>query len=169
MTFSPQPLILLRREVYINLSEEPLQYEASDAWLLQAIIYAAGDQEADLHSIVAAGDGINHAIFTYDEMESGLYRLSRGGYIEEVAGKFKPSKVTLEKYRVMCKKTRGILKERDLLSEFLDAKPWVFGVPFPRPENRYKYPGMTVERFDEAVDQYQREARKIINKLLRKK
>jgi len=151
------------------VTEDDLQYEASDAWLLLAIIYAAGNDEATLQKIVSAGDGINHAIFTYDEMDSGLYRLSRGGYIEEVAGKFKPSNLTAEKYRQISRKTRSMLKEMDLLKEFLHAKPWDFGASFPRPENRYKYPGMTVERFDEAVDNYQREAQKILNEMFRKK
>ncbi|HKO41952.1 MAG TPA: hypothetical protein VJU84_01575 [Pyrinomonadaceae bacterium] len=47
------------------------RYNWSDAWLLLAIIYAGRDGDATLLRILAAGDFIEHAIFTPDELESG--------------------------------------------------------------------------------------------------
>jgi hypothetical protein len=147
------------------MSKKQLQFVASDAWLLLAIILASGNDAADLSEIVAAGDGINHAIFTEDEMESGLYRLRSGGYIEESNGRFKPSSPTAERYRLVCEKARAVLKQMDLVSDFIGATPWEFGKAFPRPENRFRYPGFTSEKFRDAVRTYQRNASKILKEL----
>ena len=150
----------------MHVSPEALQFQASDAWLLLAIIIAADDDVATLDEIVGAGDFINHAIFTNDEMESGLYRLARGGYIEEVDGNFRPTKLTLEKYEEICRKNkRSILGQLDLLRESIGAKPWVFGGSFPRPENRYKYPGITTEKLAQAVEKYHKRATAILEQL----
>ena len=148
-------------------NQEPLQFQASDAWLLLAIIFAAAEKEgASLDQIVAAGDFINHAIFTNDEMESGFYRLTLGGYIDEVDGNFKPTKLTLDKYEeISRKKKRSVLGQLDLLRESIGAKPWVFGGSFPRPENQYKYPGITTEKLAEAVEKYQKRAMAILDEL----
>lgn len=151
------------------MSQEEFQYLASDAWLLLAIIFAAGKGEASLEQIVAAGDAINHAIFTDDEMESGLYRLSSGGFIEEVNDHFRPSNLTLEKYREISQKRKAWMKQMDLLGEFIGAKPWSFGVSFPHPENRFRYPGFTKEKFAGAVKKYHIKASKILKESSKKK
>src|SRR5688572_16073462 len=109
------------------MTTEQYQFVASDAWLLLAIVLAAGNDVANLHEIVAAGDGINHAIFTEEEMESGLYRLSNGGYIEESNGGFRPSSATVDKYRVIHAKAKAPLRQMDLVSDFIGATPWEFG------------------------------------------
>lgn len=159
---------LKRGGISVEMSREQFQFEASDAWLLLAIILAAGNDVASLAEIVAAGDGINHAIFTEDEMESGLYRLSAGGYIEESNGSFRPSRTTVDKHRVICAKTKAALKQMDLLSDLIGAKPWEFGKAFPRPENRFRYPGFTKEKFAQAVTTYQKNSSKILKELSQK-
>ena len=151
------------------MSQEPLQFQASDAWLLLAVIIAAGDDVATLDEIVGAGDFINHAIFTNDEIESGFYRLTCGGYIEEVDGDFRPSEIALKQYKTISGKRRAVLDQMDSLREFLAAKPWVFGVPFPRPENRYTYPGLTKEKIAEAVEKYHKRAMAILEGLDKKR
>lgn len=147
------------------MKQEQLQFEASDAWLLLSIILAAGNNAASLDEIVAAGDGINHAIFTEDEMESGLYRLRSGGYIEESNGSFRPSRATINKYKVIHATAKVVLKQMDLISDFIGAKPWEFGKAFPRPANKFRYPGFTKKKFAQAVRVYQRNAEKILRKL----
>jgi hypothetical protein len=150
------------------MSREQFQLVASDAWLLLAIILAAGNDVANLDEIVAAGDGINHAIFTEDEIESGLYRLTNGGYIEEVNGSFKPSSATVDKYRVIDAKAKAPLRQMELISDFIGAAPWEFGKAFPRPENRFRYPGFTTEKFVQAVRTYHKNASKILKDLSQK-
>lgn len=151
----------------VEMNRKQFQFVASDAWLLLAIL-AAGDDVANLEEIVAAGDAINHAIFTEDEMESGLYRLSGGGYIEESNGSFKPSSSAADKYRVINAKVKAPLRQMDLVSDFIGANPWEFGKAFPRPENRFHYPGFTRGKFAQALRKYQRNSFKILKELSQK-
>jgi hypothetical protein len=51
----------------------------SDAWLLRALA-AAGDN-LSLTRLIALGDAINKAIFAREEINGGLGRLARGGYV----------------------------------------------------------------------------------------
>ena len=155
-------------KILVEMSRKQIQFVASDAWLLLAIILAAGDDVAELAEIVAAGDGINHAIFTEDEMESGLYRLSNGGYIEEANGSFRPSTVTVDKYRVIHAKVKVPLRQMDLLHDFIDATPWEFGKAFPRPQNRFRYRGFSKEKFLQAVRTYTKNPAKILKELSQK-
>ena len=57
-------------------------FKPSDAWLLLSIAVSSGNRPVALHKVIAAGDGINHAIFTEDELLGGLQRLVDGGWIE---------------------------------------------------------------------------------------
>ena len=55
----------------------------SDGWLLRAIAMArrGPSKAAKLEDIFAAGDAINHAIFTHDELQTGFERLRAAGLI----------------------------------------------------------------------------------------
>jgi hypothetical protein len=152
------------------MRQKKLKYLASDAWLLLSIILAAGNDKASLEEIVAVGDGINVAIFTADEMESGLYRLRASGYIEEIDEGFKPTDLALNKYQEISKKKKGLLNQLELLRVAIGAEPWIIGGgPHPHPENRFKYPGFTKKRFSEAVKYYGDNASKIFKELKKKR
>jgi hypothetical protein len=47
-----------------------MKYERSDGW-----VYASITNGCNLDSIISYGDVINHSIFNYDELNSGLNRL----------------------------------------------------------------------------------------------
>ena len=66
-----------------------IKHNWTDAWLLLAIIYANTNGVATLDRVIAAGDLINQAIFKPEEFESGLYRLTAGGYITQHDRAFK--------------------------------------------------------------------------------
>lgn len=53
----------------------------TDAWILLSIALTARPDGADLRGIIAAGDYINHAIFTGDELRGGLTRLTARGWV----------------------------------------------------------------------------------------
>jgi hypothetical protein len=56
-------------------------FQWSDAWLLLAIGFAASQRPASLGSVIATADGIQHAVITRDELNGGIGRLERAGYI----------------------------------------------------------------------------------------
>lgn len=49
-----------------------------DAWVLQAVCLAtsSGTAPADLQAVMGAGDAVNHAVFTFDELSAGLRKLT---------------------------------------------------------------------------------------------
>jgi hypothetical protein len=53
----------------------------TDAWLLFSVALAGGDGGAGLRGIIAAGDYVNHAIFTGGELRGGLSRLTARGWV----------------------------------------------------------------------------------------
>jgi hypothetical protein len=59
-----------------SLSGIPFRW--SDAWLLLSIAWASrgGTAAAALDEVIAAGDALNHAIFTFEEVDGGVARLS---------------------------------------------------------------------------------------------
>ena len=69
-----------------------MRHQWSDAWLLLAIVRASANGKAGMQEIIEAGDGINHAIFTDEELEGGLARLTAAGLIKEKNGVFFPSR-----------------------------------------------------------------------------
>ena len=73
------------------MEKSDIQFTWSDAWLLFSIVLAAGDGAATLTNTIAAGDWVNHAIFTTRELQGGLARLLAGGFISENEVGFLPS------------------------------------------------------------------------------
>jgi hypothetical protein len=58
----------------------------ADAWVLASVAVGGGLKGCELKDIIAAGDLINRAIFTGDELRSGLSKLAIAGYLEHGAG-----------------------------------------------------------------------------------
>ncbi|MGH9762637.1 MAG: hypothetical protein ACREDR_28355 [Blastocatellia bacterium] len=132
--------------------QEGIKYQASDGWLLLAIILAAaGDRSASLARIVAFGDYMNHAIFTEAEMNTGLYRLSKGGYIKERKNGFGPTSKARNKYEAVAQKKSGLHDQMELLRLSIGATAWGSVEDGGAAENEPGYTGFSRERFSEAV------------------
>jgi len=126
----------------------------SDAWLLQAIAIAASrDGAATLTEVLAAADAVNHAMPTDAELHGGFSRLTAGGFVTEVDGRFALApRVPAE---VAVKMVAGSWNSgRQAASEFLDAEPWTPLVKGGDPRNALVYPGLTPERILEADQAY---------------
>ena len=62
-------------------------YSLSDAWLLLAIAGASAPARgASVRDVIAVGDYLNRAVFTFEEFDSGLARL-RAGKLASVRGR----------------------------------------------------------------------------------
>jgi hypothetical protein len=55
-----------------------MNWSWGDAWVLTAA-YVTQENPVSLRALIGAGDGINHAIFTDNELDHGLTRLSAAG------------------------------------------------------------------------------------------
>src|SRR6266852_3116975 len=51
----------------------------TDAWVLASVAVAGGLKGGELKDVIAAGDLINRAVFTGDELRSGLSKLVNAG------------------------------------------------------------------------------------------
>jgi len=61
-----------------------MKRQTVDAWLFLAIAISPRDAKpVGLSDLVAAADGVNHAILTEDELRSGINRLLHAGLVSE--------------------------------------------------------------------------------------
>ena len=131
--------------------ESSIRYRWTDAWLLAAIANASQKRPVELWEIIAEGDNLNHAIFTDEEVESGLVRLTEGGWIKEENGRF----IISEKFKKIGLKTITI-SFREKVEKLLNAEPWNPNEPVPHPLNKLKYIGLSKEALKGAKDKYQK-------------
>jgi hypothetical protein len=135
----------------------------SDAWLLGAIFFAhRAETTATLDQVLAYGDAINHAIFTPEELESGLARLSDAGFIREENGAFIPTGIGQQWYEEFKSVQARRFDFFKWFSKKLGAQPY-------RPGNEHKlemrYPGFTSRRYEEALSAYRRRAAETLRSL----
>ena len=111
----------------------------------------AGPEGATLERIIEVGDGIEHAIFNPDELESGLARLTAGGHLQEKAGVFFATRGVMTGYQKTTSPRRSIQKELSDIEKYLGAA----SSADPQPHsNNLRYPGITKEAYTEAVNNY---------------
>jgi hypothetical protein len=86
----------------------------SDAWVLTAA-YAcvAAQNPIVLSDMVAAGDHINHAIFTDEEVEHALTRLTAAGLVVVTGGEILVTDAGLELCRAAVDPVREVLRATD--------------------------------------------------------
>ena len=65
-----------------------IEFTWSDEWLLEAIRCLGPEKGATLKDVIAAGDALNHAIFTPAELRTGLAKLLAARHIVEKEGKW---------------------------------------------------------------------------------
>lgn len=141
-----------------------IEYQWSDIWLLQSIILGGGDSGANLYNIISTGDALNHAIFTNDELESGLARLTLGGLIFEKNTNFFPTPMTNELYKKAGKSDGGIYSIRKRLGNILGAAQYSPKQIYPNPKNNLSYPGFSPKAVEDAIKRWQKEARKFFKR-----
>jgi hypothetical protein len=125
-----------------------MKYLWSDAWLLEAIIYANKGGQGTLDRILVCADGINHTLILEDELESGLARLTAGGLICETEGCFSATELLPRK--MIRKIGENTNKDLQTLERYLQAEPRNPAKNARDPRNKLKYPGLTRNRLAEA-------------------
>jgi hypothetical protein len=130
--------------------KKKIEYNSSDAWLLLAVVYA-GRSGATLEKVIEIGDGINHAIFNPDELESGFARLTSGGYLIEKNGVFFATAKVRRAYAKTTSPRRAIHKEVEDMERFIGAAPSMTAQPRA---NNLIYAGFSATAYAEAVANY---------------
>ena len=136
------------------MTKSSISFNWSDAWVLLAIIIASKEGLATLATIIEAGDGINFAVFKPEELESGLARLTAGGYVEEKAGNFYPTKLAFN-YTNDPTKRRAIHKQLKDIETMLGTAA---ATSEQRSPNNLKYAGFSIAAYDSAVAKYVEDA-----------
>ncbi len=136
------------------------RYRWTDAWLLGAIAKASKDEPALLWQIIAAGGSLNNVDFTNEEIESGLARLTQGGWITERDGQFSVT----DQFKRKNIKIKG-WDSVETIERLLDAEPWQKNEPMPHPSNNLRYPGITSEVLFKANKEYEKHAKAELKKL----
>lgn len=127
-----------------------VEFNWSDAWLLLGILFASKKGPATLETIIATCDGINISIIAADRLESGLVRLTAGGFVREKNGAFYATK-KLQAYSESMSKLRAMQNRLKDIQEILGAPSALSEQPSL---NNLKYPGFSAEGYEKAVENY---------------
>jgi len=98
-----------------------IPYRWSDAWLLLSIILAASAEGATLERIISIGDGINRAIFTFQELDGGLARLYAGGLVRLQDERVFPTESAQQLYERVSRRGGSMLGQMKKLQQKLGA------------------------------------------------
>ena len=104
------------------MTKRTFKFTGTDAWVLLALIYSSQSRTADLTTVIASADFINHAILTYDELRNGLGRLEEAGLIREKSGKYRATSIVLAAYAKTTTPRRAVLKELQDIHTFLATR-----------------------------------------------
>jgi hypothetical protein len=131
------------------------RYLWSDAWIFQAIVIASHAAPARLSEILAAADGVNHALPTDDELHGAFARLTEDRLIVEVGDTFQlTGRVPREVIAAIVGK--GWRAGRSAAERFLDAEQWTPQTNLRDPRNTVVYPPLTSARIQQADRDYRR-------------
>jgi hypothetical protein len=111
---------------------------------------AIDNGSATLETIIEACDGIDHSIIEPDELQSGLVRLTDGGFITEKNGVFFPTKQQ-HLYSAAMSERRAMQNRLKDIQEILGAPSAVSDQPSL---NNLRYPGFSAEDYEKAVENY---------------
>ena len=95
-------------------------YDFSDAWFLTALIVR--HTWADIEEIITIGDGLNHAIFTQNEINQALQRLIPEGYIEVADDKYRATEKAQELSNCVVYKSAGLFTLVEVILKRLNTK-----------------------------------------------
>lgn len=127
-----------------------VQYLYTDALLLASIALMSKEKPAELWEIFMAGDHLNHALFSFEEIESGLVRLTKGKWIKELnTNEFSVT----DKFKKLNLKISNIIHVSKL-AEILETLPWNENCEKLNSMNKLRYPGVDKKVLESASKKY---------------
>lgn len=98
----------------------------SDAWLLLTV-GVVGASPAPLTQVLGAADGVQHAILTREELNGGIARLSRAGYLRYAVDGLELTSDGRDLIARAGRNRGSWLKQQETLERLLGASPWSAG------------------------------------------
>jgi len=145
------------------------QFTWSDAWLLLAVAYASrvegrgGKGGATLKDVIAAGDAIQHAIFTPAELRRGFAKLISAGYVQADGERFSLVGRASAEYERIERSAAAIEKQFEAIEAFLSSAPCTAGGANYEDPN-WPYPALSDEVIEAACSAWHSEAERLIRK-----
>lgn len=138
-----------------------IPFTPSDVWLLVSIALAETRPPVRLTDIIFAGDSINKAVFTPQELRRGLSKLTQAGYVRDAGGIY--SLTDEGRALVHNPRREGWMTIRHRIEKRLAATADGDG---PRVEDaRFPYPSVTDDAVAKAVKEYHRKFAKLLAEL----
>ncbi|MGL5831494.1 MAG: hypothetical protein ACRCZE_05110 [Candidatus Altimarinota bacterium] len=89
------------------------------AWLLVSCIFSSENRQTDLVKIVEAGDYLNHAIFSEEELNLGLEFLEKNNLLTREGGQVTLRQLAIDFYKQASAQTNNVLKVINRMEELL--------------------------------------------------
>jgi hypothetical protein len=121
--------------------------------VLAAVAIGGGDRGAALQQIIEAGEVINRAIFTPQELRRGLAKLAHEGYVRAEEGSFVVAGAAKAAFDALPRTTRSSYDLMQFFEDFLQALPY----PAVDPETddaKWSLAGVTDASVTAAADGY---------------
>jgi len=141
-----------------------IPFTSSDVWLLVSIALAESEPSVRLSSILFAGDAINRAVFTPQELRRGLSKLTKAGYVDDTAGIYSLTDAGHFLIADARKKNRDWLSIWRHIERRLGATRGPEDAPTYEDE-RFPYPAVTDEIVAKADQEYRAEFARILAEL----
>jgi hypothetical protein len=100
-----------------------LKFQSSDTWILVALLRATEPgTRATLSELIRAGDSVNHAVLTRDELEAGFNRLVAAGHASASPAGYAPSEAIREFWEKQTKSWGSLYKSWQQLGNHIGAE-----------------------------------------------
>lgn len=131
-------------------------YTWADAWVLAAVTMGGGEQGAGLMEIIEAGDVINRAIFTRQQLRCGLARLLFDDHVRREGERFALSGITRIAWQQEKARLITSYDQLQFFEDLLQAAPYPAGDPDAE-DPFWSLADLTDEKIAAAVAAYERE------------
>lgn len=131
-----------------------IRFEYADAWLLLSVIHAYQRGKANLANIIAYGDYVNHAIFSVEELQGGIFRLIRAGYIIDKEGEYIPSSRIMQSYSTLLKSAKTVSEQLGFIRKELNSPEWSENYDPSKANITGSYKKVTRSTVEDAYNEY---------------
>ena len=138
-----------------------IPFTSSDVWLLVAIAMAESEPPVRLPAILFAGDYVNKAVFTSQELRRGFSKLTQAGYVVDADGTYSLSDAARRLVMETEKRSRNWYDTWKEVEKELGATRGPENAPGFE-DARFPYPALT----DKIIADADRQYRKRFNEML---